>query len=769
MAGSPLQFAKEFARLHGQLAASPPGDSQLLLVLDFWQEMCEHLSDSAFRSYFDEYLPLLIQLVEPANLADLSIAELMIVQSVLAEIQDVPELVASLEIGSKLDLVIVALARVYFYIGAVEEGLAVLSSLPSSLSSEALLDGLESTHEYVALQTICARATETNHPLAATLNDILNDWQGEREAVYHDRARCLFVERDGSGRFVRGRLRTLVGRVEMFGKSARTDEITFDNVIKTPDDPFVGVAYSALAAVRKVFRAAGLKGQGGSYYHAHFSIADSGQTFTGDSIGLAFGLLAHVQLLRPEVLRLDRLLSGEVAFTGGVDADGRLTAVNDETLGVKIERAFFSSVKYMVLPEANLPTAKQHLNRLRKSYPRRNLHLIAAERLSDLIEDHNIVRSEKVCIGEFVAKKAAKYGRMTKVQVPLLLLLGYLLVCLIYPKAWVGFDWNPASVTFVDASFEVYNKDSHLLWSKLLDCGLLINGQGLWAVADLNHSGKNDVLIMPYVKDANTHSGWIYVFDCRGDTLFSRDCVVRGEYPHYANERESDTVRYYVAVDVVVVSGRPIIVAQTYQDYPDREYIRFLDAGGRYLGWFVNAGGTNLREKADIDDDGNEELIFFGYNQLLGCSTIFALSPDSSRGVSPPYQAPELDLSWVKRGNQLRYVMFPPSDLGRHDLSAEYNHLVGFEKESESEFRASISESNLVPGSVTIDYYFDRRLRVIRARLSDVYDKRRRALVAGGLLRDTLKSVYCDALRDSITYWTGTEYVTEGQLRARGQ
>ena len=145
----------------------------------------------------------------------------------------------------------------------------------------------------------------------------------------------------------------MTGKVELFGKSARTDEITFENQIKTPDDPFVGVAYDALQAVRRTFKVAGLKLQGSSFYHAHFSIADSGQTFSGDSIGLAFALLTYTQLLRPEALRLDRFLSGEVAFTGGVDADGRLTAVNDETLGAKVERAFFSPLKYVILPEAN--------------------------------------------------------------------------------------------------------------------------------------------------------------------------------------------------------------------------------------------------------------------------------------------------------------------------------------------------------------------------------------------------------------------------------
>jgi hypothetical protein len=757
MAGSPLQFAKEFARLHGQLAASPPGDSQLLLVLDFWQEMREHLSDSAFRSYFDEYLPLLIQLVEPANLADLNIAELMIVQSALAEIQDVPELVASLEIGSKLDLVIVALAKVYFYIGAVEEGLAVLSSLPSSLSSEALLDGLESTHEYVALQTICARATETNHPLAATLNDILNDWQGEREAVYHDRARCLFVERDGSGRFVRGRLRTLVGRVEMFGKSARTDEITFDNVIKTPDDPFVGVAYSALAAVRKVFRAAGLKGQGGSYYHAHFAIADSGQTFTGDSIGLAFGLLAHVQLLRPEVLRLDRLLSGEVAFTGGVDADGKLTAVNDETLGQKIERAFFSPVKYVVLPEASLPAAKQHLCRLRESYPRRNLILIAAERLADIIEDHNVVRSEKVCIGEFVAKKAAKYGRMTKVQVPLLVVLGYLLVCLLYPKAWVGFDWNPAQARFnvSEESVEVYNRDSVKLWTNNLSCQLSMDDPSLRTVADVDGDGMNEVLYIPPTQQSCRDRTTLFCYSHDGSEIFHRCCVI----PYSLGGDSTGALFYAEHINVVEMAGRPVIITEVARTAPTWSHIRFWSSMGDSLGYCMNPGGTKFLLAKDLNGDGRKECFFLNYYNPVPCVSLLVLDPGSVQGEVPVFPS---SFPSGKGNGQLACILFPVTDLGRKDIASGYSQPASFQENFTGQIDFYVNESGSV-WNIQIIYSIGKDFRVVKVTPTEQFTIRRNELAVEGKLPLVDWDHYLASLRDSVYYLTDTGWICEGQ------
>jgi hypothetical protein len=776
MTTSPLQFAKDFARLQGQLAALHLGDGQLLLVLDFWQEMSKHQSDIAYQSYFDEYLPLLIQLIEPSNLADLSIPELATLLSILTEIQKSPVLVAGLEIGPKLELVAVALAKVYFYVGAVEEGLAVLPSPPTPLpEGEGAVghnplgfDGAVQ-NEFAALQTICARATETNHPLAATLNDILIDWQGEREAIYHDRARCLFVERDDFGRNVRGRLRTLVGKVDLVGKSARTDEITFDNVIKSPDDPFVGVAYSALAAVRNVFRTSGLKNQGSSYYHAHFAIVDSGQTFTGDSIGLAFGLLAYVQLLRPEVMRLDRLLSGEVAFTGGVDADGKLTAVNDETLGQKIERAFFSPVKYVVLPEANATAAKQHLDRLRKSYPRRNLHLIAAERLTDIIEDHNVVRSEKVCIGEFVAKKAAKYGRMTKVQVPLLLVLAYLLVCLLYPKAWVGFDWNPKFGKFNlgTNSLDVYNCDSLSLWSRSINSTLEGDNPSLQIVRDLDGDGRNEVLFIPPVREGSMERARLLCCSSRGELLFNRSCVVEDVFPD-----DTSGVQYEPEHVSVVPSGDEytIVTEVARSSAPTRSHIRMWDSRGNPLGEYVNSGGSRLAWIEDYDSNGVVELFFLNYFNPVPCVSLLVLPIKGAFGACPPYLKEDPFPFRKVKGNEIAIILFPVTDMAGIDITAGYSQpgLEGIKQNALYSRDVYVDESDS-PGSQCVIYRLGRNLRVEAVGFTDQYKNRRRQLVEGKSLAYVDLDIQARMLRDSVTYWKDSVWVTERQLKALGR
>jgi len=344
-----------------------------------------------------------------------------------------------------------------------------------------------------------------------------------------------------------------------------------------------------------------------------------------------------------------------------------------------------------------------------------------------------------------------------------------LLLCLVYPKAWVGFDWNPATVRFVDDGFVVCNADSHELWRKQMLGGPFQNDTLFWRVADLRRDGKMDVLVMPWFGSACKYNGWLFAYDSNGDTLFSRDCAIRREYPRYEGERDSDTARYDVALYVYDDSQRCVIVAQTYREYPDRGAIRFLDAAGQYMGWFINAGATNFRFASDTDGDGVKDPVFFGYNQLAGCTAIFSLSPDSSYGVSPPFEAPELDFRSVKIGNPIRYLMFPTTDLGAHELRAEYNYLRYLFKEASGEYHAAIVESDLIMGGATVDYYLDSGLRVKQVRLSDSFIKERRKLVSDGILTDIPQATYCDLLRGKVIYWTGSKAVTEGQLRAAGK
>ncbi len=784
-----LQFAKEFAKLKSDLAAQPVPDLQLLCLIDFWPSLADHAAESSYRSYLDEYVPLLLHLISAENLSDLTMHELLHLQDVLADLSALESVNDKLK--DQRRLVSQELARRYFYAGAVEDALTICIepswaaeavgrrsvageackkpdtsttkskcrvSLPRTSASE---HDLQDLSEFEAFESIIEHTRGRDNSLDAFLSNLHDDWQGDRDAIYHDRINALFVDKDDAGRAWRGRMKSLTGKVELFGKSATTDEITFDNQIKSPDDPFIGVAYHSLDAVRQSMKRARFRKQSEAFYHAHFAVENSQQTFTGDSIGLATGLLTYAQLLEPEIMRQDKFIGADIAVTGGVDDSGAVTQVNDDTLKLKIERAFFSPVRHIIVPDGNLSAAREHIEKLRERYPRRRLRLIGVESLTDAIENRNIIREEKVCIGEFVTKQVYHYSRTAKIQVPILLILAYFLLCMIYPKAWVGFDWNPASVELTETGFVALNADSRSLWSVEYECELLY-ARSQWTMSDLNGDGMNDVVFMPMASPnapcrSNAH---LFAYDHTGKELFARQGAVLGEY---VSDTSANFPYSAGLIDVVQVSGTSVIVSRVYASYPARYHIKMWSTDGDSLGWYINSGYSGVVNEKCFAVDRYGNLMFLALNNRMGCACFFVIAPDSSYGVSPPYPEWLRGQRGLRHGNQLCYLLFPRTDINR-EIELDYNGPFRIVINSSDEIRVDIGESK--EPECNLSYFLDENFRVTHVKADDRFIPLRRRLIDEGKLPSVDLSTYLANLVDSVTYWTDSGWVTEGELRA---
>ncbi len=768
MGVSPLQFAKNFARLKSDLPTLLAPDLKLLRLIRFWPDLKPLAGKVSYRTYFDEYIPFIHHLVTEQTLFDFSIDELSALRDILRSLDESNETESTRDLNShKLRLVTYRLATILCYVGDFEKAIPLCAEL-SADGDIAFPDSedLEDLDAFDALRVLSERYKPEHPALGNILKDIYECWEGERSCLNHDRAWCLFVEKNQIGQATRGRMRTLHGTVELRAPLKKDgdapDTVTFDNQVKSPDDPFIGVVYDSLTAVRNLLKKTRFSGKADGSYRAFFSIPESRQTFTGDSIGLAAGLVAYTQLLKTEIMRQERFVASEVAFTGGLDADGRLLPIDKDTLGVKIERAFFSPVKYLALAEECLADAGEYLNSLSRKYPRRRLLLIGHERLTDVIENHNVVRSQKVCIGEFVVRKAAKYSRATKVQVPIMLILLYFFLCLIYPKAWVFFDWNPQYVKFNASStgFVAMNKDSIPLWSVEYECNS-IDTTSSWRIGDLNGDGRNEVAFVPGASKTLRcgSNANLFVYDDDGTLLFQRYCAKDDEYP---GTQPPCGVKPVV---VEKVGDRSIIITGATRSFPARLYLMFWNHEGDLLGWYINAGysgafGSNFLRYSD------SQFVFLGYNNRMECACLYVLEPYSSYGVSPPYTDPGYNLDNVKRGNQIYYVLFPRSDLNRA-VFADYNSPGGLFLESDGRFRADVFERDAK--SAALSYYLDSSFRVVNVSYDDCFRPCRDSLVAEGKLSAINWSTYCNNLRDSLTYWRESGWVTEGQRRKSEQ
>lgn len=758
---TPLKFAKAFARLKSDLAAQPIDDLKLILLTDFWPGLRPLYGDPLYQSYVGEFAALLESLVKESNLHDLTIEELDSMLRIMRELG----IAHDVGLSDCERTVTIRLATLYAYVGEIDK----VCELCAGLTEESHSYELKGTRPLSAFETL-ERASDQlseNHPKTSELlKGIADAWEEERGHLWFDRVRCLFVEKslaDSVGTNGRGRMKTLIGSVEESTKLP-TDEVAFDNQIKAPDDPFIGAAYHSLRAVSHLLSGSVNK-KTDSVCHGHFSIEGSDHTFTGDSIGLGVALVAYAQLLKPDITRYEKFISSEVAFTGAVSPDGALLPVNSRTLNVKLRRAFFSPVKYLVVPQENLRAAESTLDALDAGYPARRLHLIGHDRLQDVMENHNIIRSEKVCMGEFVAKKATRYARATKVQVPALVVLFallYAVICAQYPKAWVGFDWNPEYVRLTARGFEALNRDSLFLWGVEYMCDT-IDSRSKWDVGDLDFDGKNEVVIAvgnPQTAPCEKAGSYLFAYGSDGNELFHRYCPILYEYP-------GDTSRQlpYTMPEVTIVknAGQTNIMTLVTASYPSRAHIRLWSSSGDSLGWYINSGFATLDAKYVCSDFSNQ-LVFLGINNRMGCVCLFELPRGGFSGVSPPYFNTLPELETVKKGNQTNYILFSPSDLNQIDKRL-YNGPMTLTVESEGVLTIRVNEGPDIPPCV-IDYYVDSLFRVFRVGADDEFIHQREVLVRNKKLEPIEWDRYLENLRDAVTYWTDSGWVTEGELRA---
>ncbi|UCE25298.1 MAG: hypothetical protein JSU74_04445, partial [Candidatus Zixiibacteriota bacterium] len=442
MVSRSVTLEEQFSKLKSALKRNPVVDFRLLRMMSFWPFLKPLLNNRTFDSYIGEFTELVINHCQPEHLVDLRVEELESVFAMLSSLEAASaRLSMSDDVASAGRAVGVEQAVRLFYIGEAESGLKVLETVFNGTkqlqrTAVELPSGL---NELDTLRLLTEKRGMADDPVTRRLESILRDWEILRDETSHSQLECLFVEEHHNQPDSRGRLRALRAMAQYSSAAADSHEVTFEHQLKSPDDPLVGSIYHALSAVQRLLSEPEFRIRRGDFIHAHFRILPSDHSFTGDSIGLGAALVTLVQMLSGQVLRYKRGIATGAAFTGSIDSEGNIPPVNEDTLQHKVERAFCSHVKYLVLPHGNLEAAQDHLAPLKQKYPRRRLTLVGVDRLEEIIHDHNIVRSEKVCAGQYVIRKAHTYSRLTYIQLPLLAILIYVLVCLLYPKAWLGF------------------------------------------------------------------------------------------------------------------------------------------------------------------------------------------------------------------------------------------------------------------------------------------------------------------------------------------
>ncbi len=607
------------------------------------------------------------------------------------------------------------------------------------------------------------------------------DMGAEKSPLLHSspgssvRITCLFVEHyPDLDLLPRGRILNLIVTASRISSQAEDDDVVVRNPVSEPDDRFLAQARDSIKAARAFLETRyGLPHK--KRYRFDYAVDSSGARFTGDSLGVAFAVGAIAAMTRTEVFRDKLSVSPSVAFSGALSADGRLSPVDSDALKLKIYRAFHSYLSLLVIPRKHLADAQTQVLELEKKDPGRRLDLAGVETIGAVVNDPRLILAERSSAAAYVARRAWKAKRSVWVEVPALLVMLAVLYYLVAPASYMPwFDDNPVYAIANPATngLEVYNRDSTLLWADVLSCPISkITSDNLWATCfgrlyDFDSDGKNEVVFLPRIDEVCNDRALLRFYSHDGQLRWMRNAAILGRYP-----KDTTGVQYDAGyLGIAETRNGPIIISTVYQELPARAHLRLWNPNGDSLGWYIHWGHGVVQKMIDIDRDGQQEILFTGFYNRKKCVALLVLRPDSIQGFSPIEPGIENEYPWWIPGNQVGYILFPKSDIGclPGELPMGYNSPGpnGIRLADDGQIQVHISESVKFEYTPSLIYTIDHRLRVIKVAMNDFLITHRRHLVAEGKLPPIEDArAYYGSLRDAVTYWTDSGWVTEGQLR----
>jgi hypothetical protein len=267
-------------------------------------------------------------------------------------------------------------------------------------------------------------------------------------------------------------------------------------------------------------------------------------------------------------------------------------------------------------------------------------------------------------------------------------------------------------------------------------------------IKDIDMDGETEVLFAPKGENDQTGEGWLYCLDRKG--------VERWRFPAGRELRCGGKVfspDYRIAgfhAHDLVGDGKCEIVVEAFHapDWPCR--LVLLDASGKSLGDYWNAGYLRDVGYVDITGDGREELVVVGVNKEYRSGCLIVFDPLRIGGGSP--QSGDFACEGVGPGTELHYIITLPCDV--HEATGSYTaDLRQIDLPDNGWIRAT--------SSLGLIFDFDFKLDPVQVSWGDGFKGLHMSLAAAGKISSALGPAYERTILDSIRYWNGSEMVAE--------
>lgn len=394
-----------------------------------------------------------------------------------------------------------------------------------------------------------------------------------------------------------------------------------------------------LIAARNLFEStAGTRNK--RYYRAGVNFEFQQAFHFGDSANLAISAIWFTRLLEASHQRELYKLHSHSVITGNVDKEGNVRPVDRESVSLKVQAAYFSWGKILVVPAVQRDLFEQELGKLREKYPTRNLVLYGADHLREIFFDRRLASHQVEGFLSFYFKqmKSQKYRAVT---VPLILVLIGVIGWLIFGPV----DQNPVDGEFSGTHLILNNQYGQRIAA--LEAGSevvrleqanesITNKFGLF---DLNSDGTNEVIFARSLEVADgTNGEQLVAYSVSGDSvIWARDLMFNIDFPNKTDVSEDLFRLHSVNYAERSAESEHFLIANVgHRNFFPSIILKMNPDNGNELGRYIHTGRIAQTLTEDIDSDGMKEVLALGQNNAFDEITVFfALETDQIKGHSP--------------------------------------------------------------------------------------------------------------------------------------
>ena len=584
---------------------------------------------------------------------------------------------------------------------------------------------------------------------------LLKRWENFRGNA-QDSIYCCLVEKKGPLQIpARGRLVLLEAHCRPQAVHDGQNRIHFYNTSPFQKDEVYHLASDALEAADYIVRNF-LKNELPPCALA-FSFAEKRFLYSGQSLGLPLALLTISQKLMANLSRYSFAYKKEAAFSGKVDLNGQVLRLEPEALELKIKAAFYSGLRYLVIPLANLKEANIYLYKLLSIHPWRKLELIGVSRLDEVLKDKRLCIRKTIPVLTWMAKK--KKSSIKKLLVGLFIVSLVLAIVNVFSKNPTLHFWKiryPVLLEAHNSELFAFNQERQLLWlyhlPKPFDQQSLIQ-----KIVDLNGDGNEEVLVCGnYLSDEKPNSE-LFCFSQKGKLLWRYRPGRKIKTPIDEFSNNYVTRIFDVATLKDGSSDKYIVLVANHATwYPTQ--ISIINNRGELIGEYWNAGYLSPESLIieDLDKDGWKEIILGGTNNDYQAACVIVLDPRKISGCSPASGTPDFQFEDIPRGTQEYYLLLPRTTLNQIMGMRNYVQKIEISREDKNLEVTTTEYSKDI--DYEMKYNFDFNFNPIFSRPVDLMTEKVKEMVVSGLLPlNALTEL--KILKEKIRFWDGQSWV----------